>query len=129
MDIRRKVLKRGLLLLNILFDDFNDVYYDWAEYNCGMGVCCDPYAVGFTLPNKDYNDYLFLLVDGDNCDLMGDYPSEISDELPEVCYEPPNIKNPQFNTLVLYEIFVEEIEEYLGPSYNWKSSLLNIINK
>jgi hypothetical protein len=30
----------------MLFDGFDDIYYDWAQYNCGMGVCCDPYAVG-----------------------------------------------------------------------------------
>jgi hypothetical protein len=28
-------------LLNMLFDGFDDIYYDWAQYNCGMGVCCD----------------------------------------------------------------------------------------
>ena len=38
------------------FQGFNKCYYDWAEFNCGMGVCCDPYAVGFVLPQKEYND-------------------------------------------------------------------------
>ena len=61
-------------LLNILFDGFEDIYYDWAEYNCGMGVCCDPYAIGFTLPKNEYNDYLFKLVDPDHYDDDGDYP-------------------------------------------------------
>ena len=73
-------------LLNMLFEGFDDIYYDWAEYNCGMGVCCDPYAVGFVLPKNNYDDYRFLLVDDDNYDNNGDYPKELRDELPEACY-------------------------------------------
>jgi len=116
-------------LLNILFDGFDDVYYDWANYNCGMGICCDPYAVGFVLPKNDYDDYLFKLVDGNNYDNNGKYPKELRDDLPEVCYETPNIQNPDFNTIVFYGEYSEEIEDYLGHESNWKSDLLKIINK
>jgi hypothetical protein len=115
-------------LLNMLFDGFDDMYYDWAEFNCGMGVCCDPYAIGFILPKNEYNDYLFKLVDGAKYDVFGDYHKEITDELPEPCYEHPDIRNPKFNTIVFYEVFAEEIENYLGPQMNWKESLLNLIN-
>ena len=131
----RKVLKeetniRPALhnLLNVLFKGFDDMYYDWAEYDCGMGVCCDPYAIGFTLPKSAHNNYLFKLVDSDNYDLFGEYPEEITDELPEVCYESPDIKNPQFDTIVFYEDFAEEIENYLGPQNIWKEIFLTIIN-
>ena len=116
-------------LLNMLFDGFDDIYYDWAEYNCGMGVCCDPYAIGFVLPQNDYNDYLFKLVDPDNYDDDGDYPKHLRDELPEVCYERPDLKNPNFNFIVCYEVFVEEIKDYLGDEDNWKMELLDLINK
>ena len=116
-------------LLNMLFDGFDDIYYDWAEYNCGMGVCCDPYAVGFVLPKSDYDDYLFKLVDGNNYDDYGDYPKELRDELPEVCYEQPDIKNPNFNTIVFYGYYAEEIENYMGSEDNWKFELLELINK
>jgi hypothetical protein len=115
-------------LLNMLFEGFDDMYYDWAEFNCGMGVCCDPYAIGFTLPDSEYNDYLFKLVDGDNYDVLGEYTEEITNELPEVCYEQPDIKDPRFDTIVFYEIFAEDIENYLGPQNNWKESFLNLIN-
>jgi hypothetical protein len=115
-------------LLNVLFDGFDDMSYNWAEFNCGMGVCCDPYAIGFTLPDSEYNDHLFKLVDGDNYDVLGEYPSEITDELPEVCYESPDIKDPRFDTIVFYEVFGEDVENYLGPQNNWKESLLNLIN-
>jgi hypothetical protein len=115
-------------LLNMLFDGFDDMYYDWAEYNCGMGVCCDPYAIGFVLPGSEYNDYLFKFVDGNNYDVLGEYPSEITDELPEVCYEQPDIKNPRFDTIVFYEVFGEDVENYLGAQNNWKESFLNLIN-
>jgi hypothetical protein len=116
-------------MLNMLFDGFDDIYYDWAQYNCGMGVCCDPYAVGFVLPKNDYDDYLFKLVDGNNYSVSGKYSKHLRDELPEVCYEMPDVKNPNFNFILFYEEFAEEIEDYLGPKSNWKMELLELINE
>ena len=116
-------------LINILFDGFDDIYYDWAQYNCGMGVCCDPYAVGFVLPKNNYDDYLFKLVDGNNYRTNSNYPKHLSDELPEVCYEMPDVKNPNFNFIIFYEEFAEEIEAYLGRKGNWKIELLELINE
>jgi hypothetical protein len=116
-------------LINMLFDGFDDIHYDWGNYMCGMGECCDPYAIGFTLPNRDYDDYIFKLVDGDNYDDDADYPKHFRDELPEVCYEMPDVRNPNFNFIIFYEVFAEEIEEYLGPKRNWKYDLLNLINE
>ena len=116
-------------LLNMLFEGFDDIYYDWVEYNCGMGVCCDPYAVGFVLPKSEYDDYLFLLVDDDNYDNNGDYPKEMSDELPEACYESPDVRNPNFNTIIFYEVFAEDIKNYLGDEENWSFDLMDIINE
>ena len=116
-------------LLNILFDGFDDIYYDWAQYNCGMGVCCDPYAVGFVLPTNNHDDYLFKLVDGNNYKTNSNYPKHLSDELPEVCYEMPDVKNPNFNFIIFYEEFAEEIENYLGDEDNWKIELLKLINE
>jgi hypothetical protein len=116
-------------MLNMLFDGFDDIYYDWAQYNCGMGVCCDPYAVGFVLPKNNYDDYLFKLVDGNNYKTNSNYPKHLSDELPEVCYEMPDVKNPNFNFIIFYEEFAEEIEDYLGHKKNWKFELLDLINE
>ena len=132
----RKVLKEDTNikpvlsnLLNMLFDGFDDIYYDWAQYNCGMGICCDPYAVGFVLPNNDYDNYLFKLVDGSKYKYNGNYPKHFTDELPEVCYEMPDIKNPNFNFIIFYEEFAEEIEGYIGSEDNWKVELLELINE
>lgn len=117
-------------LLNSVFDGFDDIYYDWASYNCGMGECCDPYAIGFVLPKNHHDDYLFKLVDDDNWEPNGDnYPDEIRDELPEVCYEQPDIKNLNFGTIVFYEENAEEIENFLGPQDNWSFELIDLINE
>ena len=117
-------------LLNSVFDGFDDIYYDWANYNCGMGECCDPYAIGFVLPKNHHDDYLFKLVDDDNWEPNGDnYPDEIRDELPEVCYEQPDIKNPNFNAIVFFGGYAEEVDMYLGSEENWKNDFLKIINQ
>ena len=116
-------------LVNMLFEGFDDIYYDWANYMCGMGECCDPYAIGFVLPKNDYDDYIFKLVDSFNYDDDGNYPKELRDELPEVCYESPDLKNPNFDTIVFYGLYAEEIENYLGSEDNWKLELLMLINK
>jgi hypothetical protein len=116
-------------LLNMLFDGFEDIYYDWANYNCGMGECCDPYAIGFVLPEDEYDEYLFKLVDGDNYDDDGDYPKELRDELPEVCHDIPDVRNPNFNTIVMSYDYVENIENYMGSENNWNLGLLELINE
>jgi uncharacterized protein YeeX (DUF496 family) len=115
-------------LLNVLFDGFDNADYDWANYGYGIEFC-DPYAIGFTLPNKDYDDYIFKLVDGDKYDHDGDYPKEFRYELPKPCFQLPDLNNPRFDTIVFYGSYAEEIEDYMGPERNWKSDLLEIINK
>ena len=115
-------------LLNRVFEGFDGIYSDWAEFNCGMGVCCDPYAVGFTLPDKGYNEYIFKLVDGEIYDDDGDYPKKISNDLPEPCYERPDLKDPRFDTIVFYQDYAEEIERFLGSSIIWKKELLHLLN-
>jgi hypothetical protein len=95
-----------------------------------MGICCDPYAIGFTLPKSHHDDYLFKLVDDENWEPNGDnYPSEVSDELPEVCHEQPDIKNLNFGTIVFYEENAEEIENFLGSQDNWSFDLIDLINE
>jgi hypothetical protein len=110
------------------FEGFDDSYYDWAEFNCGMGVCCDPYAVGFVLPDNQYYDYLFKLVNGEYYDDNGDYPESIKAELPEPCYNPPNINDEEFDTIILSEDIYEPLERLFGDMDVWKDPLLTIIN-
>jgi hypothetical protein len=94
-----------------------------------MGVCCDPYAVGFVLPDNQYYDYLFKLVNGEYYDDDGDYPESIKAELPEPCHNPPNINDPQFDTIILSEDIYEPLERLFGDMDVWKDPLLTIINK
>jgi hypothetical protein len=118
-----------LKLLKSEYKGYDDIYYSWANYNCGMGECCDPYAVGFVLPEDNYDNYFFKLVDGENYDPNGRYPDELSDELPEVCYEEPNITNPDFNVVIFYEERMEFITDFLGSSRIWENQLLDLVNK
>ena len=115
--------------INMSFKGFDNCYYDWAEFNCGMGVCCDPYAVGFVLPDNQYYDYLFKLVNGEYYDDDGDYPESIKAELPEPCHNPPNINDPQFDTIILSEDMYKPLERLFGDMDVWKDPLLTIINK
>ena len=114
--------------LNARIKGFDECYYDWADFGCGMGVCCDPYAIGFVLPDKDYNDYLFKLVDGEFYDDNGDYPEEITGDLPEVCYSTPNLEKVKFDTVILNEEMFEFITKMFGNINIWRDSLLSILN-
>ena len=116
-------------VLTLEFEGFDDIYYNWADFNCGWGVCCDIYAIGFTLPKKDYDDYLFKLVDGEEYDPNGNYSEELTGELPEICMESPDIRDPRFNTYIFYDMFVEQLENYLGPHTNWDQALLELLNR
>ena len=118
-----------LKLIKSEYKGYDDIYYSWANYNCGMGECCDPYAVGFVLPEDNYDNYFFKLVDGENYDPNSNYPDELSDELPEVCEEEPDINNPDFNVVIFYEERMEFITDFLGSSHIWENQLLDLVNK
>ena len=110
------------------FKGFDDIYYDWADFNCGMGVCCDPYAIGFVLPDREHDDYLFKLVNRKYYDDDGDYPKELMDELPEPCHNSPDISDEEFDLIVLSEEMYERLESLFGDINIWSKPLLNIIN-
>lgn len=114
--------------LNTTIKGFDKCNYDWAEFYCGMGVCCDPYAIGFSLPDKNYDDYLFKLVDGEFYDDDGDYPEELKGDLPEVCQNPPNIEYGEYETVIIYEELYETIRKVFGPIDIWRDSLLKVLN-
>jgi hypothetical protein len=115
--------------LTMSFEGFDNCYHDWAEYNCGMGVCCDPYAIGFNLPDSEYNDYLFKLVNGNYYDNDGDYPAELSDDLPEVCEDRPDISDSEFETILISEEMYERLNDLFNDINIWRKPLLSIINK
>ena len=124
-----KLVKFIHTYLNSSFEGFDECDYNWAEFNCGMGICCDPYAVGFVLPGRGHDDYLFKLVNSEYYDDDGDYPESIKDELPEPCYNPPNINDEEFDTIMLSEDMYETLDR-LGLDMDvWKDPLLTIINK
>ena len=114
--------------LNKNLKGFDECRYDWANYNCGLGECCDPYAIGFVLPEDNYDNYLFKLVDGKHYDDDGDYPESMTYELPEVCNENPDINDSEFNTIIIYEDMYETIRKIFGNIDTWRNSLLNILN-
>ena len=115
--------------LNTTIKGFDKCGYNWAEFGCGMGVCCDQYAIGFVLPDKNYDDYLFKLVDGEFYDDRGNYPEELSGDLPEVCQSPPNIEYGEYETVIIYEELYETIKKVFGDINIWRNSLLHLLNE
>ena len=119
--------------IDISFEGFDNCYYDWADFNCGMGICCDPYAIGFVLPDREHDDYLFKLVNRQYYDDDGDYPEELMGELPEPCHNSPDIyiggySDEEFDLIVLSEEMYERLESLFGDINIWSKPLLTIIN-
>ena len=112
---------------------FDKCDYDWAEFNCGMGVCCDPYAIGFMLPKHvgnylESDNFLFKLVNGERYDDDGDYPEELRGELPDVCHHRPTIEYNEFDTIIIREELYRTIRKVFGDINIWRKSLLNLLN-
>ena len=124
-----KLTKVLYTYLNLSFEGFENCDYDWANFNCGMGVCCDQYAIGFSLPKSEYDDYLFKLVNSEYYAYGGDYPEELKGELPEPCHNPPNINNPEFDTIIIDEDMYERLNDLFNNINVWREPLLSIINK
>jgi hypothetical protein len=114
--------------LNEKFEGFSDMYYTWANFNCGMGECCDMYAVGFVLPKRNYDDCLFKLVDIVNYDSFGDY-EDYPEDLPEPCHEEPDINDPRFDAILIGEEMYDEMENYFSFFDDWENELLRVLNR
>jgi len=114
--------------LNKNIKGFDRCEYNWAEFYCGMGVCCDPYAVEFSLPDSIYGEHLFKLVNDKYYKDDGDYPEELKGDLPEPCYNNPDINDGEFNTIIIYEDMYETIRKIFGNINIWRDSLLSILN-
>ena len=107
---------------------YGDFYYSWTDFNCGMGVCCDPYSVGFYHQYSDYDIPFFKLVMSKHYDDDGDYPEELHDELPEECEELPKIIDPKFDTYIIEEEMAEEFYSVFGEYHIWEKSLMDTLN-
>ena len=89
------------------------IYISWTDYNCGMGVCCDPYSAGI-FSQKKYDEPLMKIVISEFYDDDGDYPKSMMEELPVECEELPDITNTKFDTFILGEEVIESLQEILG---------------
>jgi hypothetical protein len=68
------------------------------------------------------------LVNSKYYDDDGDYPSELKGDLPEPCYNPPNINDKEFDTIILSDEMYERLESLFGSVDIWSVPLLTIIN-
>ena len=82
-----------------------------------------------SIDKSEYDDYLFKLVNGEYYDDDGDYGEELKGELPEPCHNPPNINNPEFDTIVIDEDMYERLNDLFNNINVWREPLLSIINK
>jgi hypothetical protein len=85
--------------------------------------------VGFWGFGDEYNEYLFKLVNGNYYDDDGDYPAELSDDLPEVCEDRPDISDSEFETILISEEMYERLNDLFNDINIWRKPLLSIINK
>jgi len=115
--------------LTMSFEGFDNCSYDWANFNCGMGICCDPYAIGFVLPESEYDDYLFKLVNDKLYDDYSDYPEDLKGDLPEPCHYSPDITDKEFDTIIIDEDMYERLNDLFNDINVWRQPLLSIINK
>ena len=115
--------------INANYQNIYDCWMDWGNYSCGLGECCDPYAIAFIPNDKSHSDYyMFKLVDSRKYSSFGDeYPVEWEDELPQECETFPNIKEPQFNKIVVSEEMADVLG-FFGDIKVWGEPLLTIIN-
>ena len=124
-----KLTKVLYTYLTMSFEGFDNCSYDWANFNCGMGVCCDPYAIGFVLPESEYDDYLFKLVNDKLYDDYSDYPEDLKGDLPEPCHYSPDITDKEFDTIIIDEDMYERLNDLFNDINVWRQPLLSIINK
>jgi hypothetical protein len=110
--------------LNMTFEGFDNCEYEWAQIFGNLGICGDPYAVGFFLP--DSSDYLFKLVNSKYYDDDGDYPRKI--DLIKACKNDPNISNKEFDTIVVTKELFNKLDSFFGDINIWRKPLLSIIN-
>lgn len=117
--------------LELSYDGFDECYYDWGNYGCNLGICCDPYSIIFVPPKeKSFDEFIFKLADSRNYNEYGDnYPSEWMYETPDTCSEYPDIKDPNFDTIILSEGMYDKLKSFFGTTTMLKEPLLNIINE
>jgi hypothetical protein len=96
-----------------------------------LGICCDPYSIIFVPPKeKSFDDFIFKLADSRNYNEYGDnYPSEWMHETPDTCSEHPDVKDPNFDTIILSEGMYDKLKSFFGTTTMLKEPLLNIINE
>jgi hypothetical protein len=113
------------------YDGFDSCWVDWGSYGCNLGECCDPYAIAFIPRNETSSDnYIFKLVDYDNYSIYGDaYPHVWQYNTPDVCSEYPDIKDPNFDTIILSENMYGKLKNFFGTTNMLKEPLLDLINE
>lgn len=113
------------------YDGFEGYWIDWSNYGSDLGECCDPYAISFITPNEQsYDNFMFKLVDSNNYSPYGDgYPSEWMDEMPEPCDTLPDIKDPNFDAIVLSEDLYDKLNNFFSGKHIWMEPLITIINE
>jgi hypothetical protein len=53
----------------------------------------------------------------------------MSDDLPEDCYNFPNIENPKFDSIVMYEDLYRKLNTYFGDMSVWRESFIFLFNE
>jgi len=112
--------------LNITFEGFDNCQYEYSHIFCDGGICADPYAIGFFLPQD--NEYLFKLVNSEHYDDDGNYPRGFGMDLLKSNKTTPNKSNKEFDTIVVTERLYNNLYSFFGDIDIWRDPLLSVIN-
>jgi hypothetical protein len=112
--------------LNMTFEGFDNCQYEFAHIFCDEGICADPNAIGFFLP--DGSNYLFRLVNSEHHDDDSDYPRGYGMSLNKASKITPDINNKEFDTIVMTKDLYDILYGFFGDIDIWRDPLLSIIN-
>lgn len=108
--------------------DFENLFFDWGFYNCGMGTCCDENYLSLCDQSYqgDWGGVEFMVC---NKQYFFTKRNREYEELPEICMDDPDEHKKEFPILIIQnEDLLETMIEFFGDDI-WRPILIELINE